>query len=227
MVTGSSPVTATLRLDKLVRDEQFRMRSKLNLEHVQSYEDSYRAGETVPLVIVAQVGGIFILVDGWHRIEALERLDVREIEAKIYKTTRDVALWMAGMAALKQGTPLSSRELRKVFRAYVEAGKHVLPEGKIKSYREMSADLGKPIGTIHAWMRKDFPIVAASISDVASGKLQDGPSGRAHQHSHLTSARKSLQQLHSSFQAMIDADDRRVIIEELEKALSAMRECRR
>jgi hypothetical protein len=217
----STPVR--LPIKQIARDAKFQVRNKLNEGTVKRYENNYRSGREMPPVKVALVKNVPILVDGWHRLRALENLGKAHVEAEVQKATRREALWMAASANLDHGLPLKQRELRAVFRAYIRADRHVLPTGNLKSYREIAADLGKPHGTIYNWMKKDFPRVAAQLSGDGGGigGLPEEPLDAAS--SHVAAARTAMAKLTAAFSGTSDAADRGMIIDELETALSQMR----
>lgn len=228
-MSGSSPdleqAPAPLRLpiDQIARDNKFQVRNKLNEATVKRYENNYRSGREMPPVRVALVNDVPILVDGWHRLKALENLGKADVEAQVQNATRREALWMAASANLDHGLPLKASELRAVFRAYIKADRHVLPKGALKSYREIASDLGKPHGTIYNWMKKDFPRVAAKLGGYEGGigGLPDQPLGPPNEH--VAEARAGLAKVLTAFKGTSDAYERGTIIDELQTALSSMK----
>jgi hypothetical protein len=60
---------------------------------------------------------------------------------------------------MKNGLPLRRNEIRAVFRAYVRAGQHRKRGKRVKSSREIAADLNglRSHATILNWMGQDFP----------------------------------------------------------------------
>jgi hypothetical protein len=220
---GLGPEPVRLAIKSIAKDRKFQVRKKLDGATVKRYENNYRTGHEMPPVKVAMVDGVPILVDGWHRVQALENLGAGHVEAEVQRATRREAHWLAASANLSHGLPLKQSELREVFRAYIKAERHIRPKGNLKSYREIAADLGKPHGTIYNWMRKDFPRVAAKLSGYEGGVggLQEGPSAQAS--SHVISARAAMAQLTTAFSATSDANERGTIIDELEAALSEMK----
>lgn len=218
----TAATVARLYINQLARDEAFQMRAKLDAGAVKRYEGVYRSGKAMPPVKVAQVDGVFILVDGWHRVAALERLGQTQVEAEVVDTSRDEALWMAAQANLEHGVPLKAKELREVFRAYVRSKRHVLPRGKFKSYRDIGAELGKPASTIYNWMSKDFPRVAAKMAGHENFKGTGGLQEIPHTPSQLAPAMQSLQQLLAAFQSTSDPDDRGAILTEAKRVVNEM-----
>lgn len=156
MTTATTPTTAKVIIAQLCRSKDFQVRAKLCSHTVQRYATAIKAGQELPPLQVALVDGVPCLVDGYHRAEALEYLGYVEAEAVITETTRHEAQWMAATANLTHGLPLKTRELRQVFRVYIRTGRHKKGRGRLKSYREIAQDLGRPHTTIRLWMEKDF-----------------------------------------------------------------------
>ncbi|MBB6289788.1 MULTISPECIES: ParB N-terminal domain-containing protein [unclassified Pseudomonas] len=154
--TATTPTTAKVIIAQLCRSKDFQVRAKLCSHTVQRYATAIKAGQELPPLQVALVDGVPCLVDGYHRAEALEYLGYVEAEAVITDTTRHEAQWMAATANLTHGLPLKTRELRQVFRVYIRTGRHKKGRGRLKSYREIAQDLGRPHTTIRLWMEKDF-----------------------------------------------------------------------
>ncbi|MFL1387825.1 ParB N-terminal domain-containing protein [Pseudomonas tritici] len=154
--TATTPTTAKVTIAQLCRSKDFQVRAKLCSHTVQRYATAIKAGQELPPLQVALVDGVPCLVDGYHRAEALEYLGYVEAEAVITETTRHEAQWMAATANLTHGLPLKTRELRQVFRVYIRTGRHKKGRGRLKSYREIAQDLGRPHTTIRLWMEKDF-----------------------------------------------------------------------
>lgn len=166
-----------ISLTQLTLSGDFQVRRKLDQPTISRYENALKSGASLPAVTVAKVDGVFILVDGYHRVAARERLGETVIEAEVIETTREGALGMAAMANLSHGLPLKNSEIREVFRMFIRARKHILGRGKLKSYREIGQELGKPKSTIHNWMRKDFPRIAQRYGGneefIGDGGLQE------------------------------------------------------
>lgn len=155
---------AIVSLTHLVRSSEYQVRKKLDPVAVTRYETTLKAGGTLPPVTVADVEGVLILVDGFHRVEARERLGEGRVEAEIIKTSKRDAKGMAAMANLQHGLPLKNSEIRRAFGLYIEARRHVKTRKQLKSYREIGQELGKPHTTIRQWMQKDFPRIFKQYS---------------------------------------------------------------
>ena len=155
-----------IKITDILKDKRYQVRKKLDAGRVQSYRSSYAAEVDLGPIKVAHVGRTLILVDGWHRITALQSLGIDAVEAEIIKATEKEALWLAAQANLMHGLPLKSSEMRKVFKAYMRSGMYRKNRRSFKSFREIAIELGgsKHHTTIRLWMRKDFPKTAARYS---------------------------------------------------------------
>ena len=146
--------------------EEFQMRSGLDRKLIVRLADAYKAGEPIEPIKVAQVDGVSILVDGFHRVAAMESIGLGwwTTMANVQKTTRQGAFQMAARANLTPGKALTRKETRKAFKTFVKNGGH--RDGKRKppkSYRVIARELGVGHVTIRRWMKEDFPEVAAEL----------------------------------------------------------------
>lgn len=150
-----------LRIGSIVCDERLQFRP-LERGTVKKYASAYRLEQPLPPVSVANLEGVFILTDGWHRVAALESLGEIEVDAVVQPAASvEEVRWLAARANLTHGLPLKSKEYREVFRAYIRARNHRRNDKSFKSYREIAAEIGGARGytTIRNWMQKDFPSV--------------------------------------------------------------------
>lgn len=160
MTTSAAEKTipAHVSLTQLVRSPEYQVRKRLDLPTVSRYETAMKAGHEFPAVKVAKVGETLILVDGFHRAAARERLGEEWITAEVVETTEDEAKWMAASANLRHGLPLTNSEIRETFRVYVRTKQYLTSNGrKTKPYREIAQEVGKQHTTVRNWMREDFP----------------------------------------------------------------------
>ena len=140
--TGADTGTAhEVLIADLVRDRSFQVRAGLDRATVTRYANVLKAGITMPPIRVAVVDGAAVVVDGWHRLAAVELLGGTTIEAVVVEASERDARWMAAQANLQHGRPLKSVEVREAFRFYIRARKH-RAGGRLRSYREIAQDLG-------------------------------------------------------------------------------------
>ncbi|WP_162917321.1 ParB N-terminal domain-containing protein [Dongia deserti] len=166
--------TETIKLSSLVINDAFQIRLKLDPATIERYRQSYKAEVPMPPIKVALVDGAPVLVDGFHRVEAMRRAGIFNTEAIVTKASRTEARWIAAEANLTHGLPLKAREVRLVFKAYVRARKHYDGKAQLKSYRAMGQELARPFSTIRNWMRQDFPKIAAQYSGEHLGHAEGG-----------------------------------------------------
>ncbi len=149
------------------------VRAKTDPATVRRYANAMKAGAAFPPITVAELDGVLVLLDGFHRREAMASLSVRRSAAQLVTArTFEDARWKAAQANLQHGRPYSRSEVREAFRAYVGASQHRhggRRRGTLKSYREMGADLGQPHTTLRNWMRRDFPTVFRALADGGEG----------------------------------------------------------
>jgi hypothetical protein len=226
----ASDETATVHLGRLVRDPSYQVRGKLDDGHIRTLMQVYKSGRKVQPIAVAEVGGRPVLVDGWHRVEAMRRLGRETADAIVSPMGELEARWKAAEANLSHGLRLKPRELRSVFHVYIRTKKHIKPNHRreefehpgeaLKSYREMGAEIGVSHNTIRNWMEKDFPSIfrklAGDESFVGSGGLQPTPAPA------LAAAREAIGQLLSAFGTTSDDETRSELMQLVEGALRDM-----
>jgi hypothetical protein len=174
---GKAPVTRGLPIRDIVIDDTLQVRAEIDGGTVKRYADAMRAGVTFPPVKVARINGAYVLVGGWHRVLAAQRVGHTTIEADIVPVEDfETAGWLAASDNLTHGLPLKRREIRAVFRAYVRAKQYRKGRtgNRIKSSREISAELGGWVvhRTVLEWMRQDFPKVYELMSREENSTLK-------------------------------------------------------
>lgn len=167
----TGPEVHTVAFDGIAFRPEFQVRGGLDDENVRRLRNAYTSEQPVPPVSLIRINGengdnsALVLVDGWHRVEALQRNGKHSVEATIEDGTYASAQWAAAEANLRHGLRLKSNELRGVFKAYMESGSYKRSNGSLKSYREMTRDMGGLRGhtTIRNWMKRQYPDIAAEI----------------------------------------------------------------
>lgn len=154
-----------LRIDALTLNPHLQFRATLNPQQVERLAGAYDSGAEVPPIEVALVNGVPMVVDGWHRVAAAKRLGWRSIPGKVTTMTWEEALLAAALANLGHGLRLKASEEKKAQRTalslYLRMKRHLSGKGKVKSFREIGADLGGiPHTTVRNWIIKNHPQVA-------------------------------------------------------------------
>ena len=169
-------------LASIQRVADFQVRNKLHAPALKRYRQQMDAGSLPPPIKAARLpSGALVLVDGWHRMEcgALQVDHLADggstVLAMVAEMTEEVARWEAATSNLGHGVPVKARELRKVFAAFVKAGKHRRRSGKYLSYRDIGTALGVGHTTIHNWMKHGFPSVFRAIGGVEHGNPNGEP----------------------------------------------------
>src|SRR5262245_58158848 len=87
----------SLHLSRIVLDRrlQMRMDPALSEQHVEEMVAELEAGKKLPRVIVYDVDGKLILVDGHHTHQAFVRLKRQAIPVQLYKGDWKAAVWHA------------------------------------------------------------------------------------------------------------------------------------
>jgi ParB-like chromosome segregation protein Spo0J len=86
-------------------------RTKVDWLTAYDYSQKMRAGEVFPPITVAHYNNEYILVDGWHRIEALKILGEKYIRATVIKVKDEREIFVQAVKLnITHGRPLSPYE---------------------------------------------------------------------------------------------------------------------
>ena len=215
----------TVRIAAILRDPRYQVRKRLDAATKKRYAEAFESGHPFPPVKIAQVEGRLVLVDGWHRLSALESIGREAVEAVIVPATTREALWMAAEANLANGLPLKSGEFRQVFKAYVRARRHVKRSGRSQSYREIASAIGKSFMTIRRWMQKDFPKLFKKMGGDeshmnATGGLPETPLGFS---GFAGKVEQALEEAIKAFAGVADPRQRGQLISQAERLIAEMK----
>ena len=159
-ITWLNPFSKTddskqLYLDDLIIDaSQCQIRDKTTDTTVRNYATAMQNGAEFPPVLVANLNGVYHLVDGFHRIEAIKYLGIPFCQARIIEVESiEEMRYEAVKANLTNGRQLTQKEKAKALDYYIQAGKHLtglslafarlsVSEGQYKSFSEIAKDLG-------------------------------------------------------------------------------------
>ncbi len=132
----------TLALEAVILREDFQLRAGgIDRQHVRTLLGMLQAGKPLPPVKVARIGKALYLVDGFHRYFAHEDYGVSGIEASVARMSLEEARGEAMIANTTHGKALGRADKRKVWEAFVEAGRHLESPEVPKSSRVISAAL--------------------------------------------------------------------------------------
>lgn len=222
---------AMIRISDIVRDKEFQVRFGLNKKNLTELTNMYRRGNRLDPVALANVGGVLILVDGWHRVRACEVAEQAFIEAEIVEATKEEALEKAYQANMKHGLPLGSKELIKIFKRYVKNKMYKKSNGRYKSLREIAEDFcnRRSHNTIRTWMKKYFrKIYERHYQQEGEGNVRS----KGHKPFYVTveektffgKATQALEQASAMFKGVTNTEERGILIYHMEKTLRDMKE---
>lgn len=102
-----------ISISKVVKDSSIFPRGHVDQEAVMRYRDAYELGEELPAVILEK--GTDRLLDGWHRMAALEELGADKVTAEYHLVPEGVPalLYAAGLSS-RHGVILSNREKSQI-----------------------------------------------------------------------------------------------------------------
>ncbi|MES0129417.1 ParB N-terminal domain-containing protein [Mesorhizobium sp. M0029] len=219
----------TIRLDGLVMDPATQIRQETSTVTVHQYRDAMRAGVVFPPITVAPVDPQdpdkgFVLIDGWHRVTAVQALGGATIDAVVAVGAKpNEYRWIAAQNNRSHGLRLTSADKREVFKAYVQAGRHRMENRgrRVKSAREMSRDLQGIVSdrSIPGWMLKHFPKVYRAMR---AGGLEENPGsdfGRKDRDViHAGLATTALVQFKAAFTAIRSKEQQHALLVEITRA---------
>lgn len=158
-MAASSPALASIRFSDLAHHLEEQIRGSTDGGTVNRYRLAMQNGDEFPPLLVAEIGGALVLVDGFHRRDAMEALGWEEAPARIVPCRSLLeARWMGFDANLRHGQPLRPKLLRQALRAFLDAGHHRWADGRFKSYREIARELsGVSYSTVRRWIEADAP----------------------------------------------------------------------
>jgi len=202
---------------------QYQMRKKLDPGTITKYAKAYSSGALFPPIKIAVVDHEPMLVDGFHRLAAQQRIGRNQVEATLVTATKAEALALAAEANLRHGLPLKRSELKAVFKAMIKAGRHK-QGNRLLSYRQLQELLGGlvPHTTIRHWMIKHFPKIARQYSGEAPVGARD-TEGRDSDRAALTMARRAAEQALALVRGIRNPDRRGEVISFMEDALVSIR----
>lgn len=118
--TPASVRQETIPIAQLVLDHSFQVRTKLNGQAIAKYKEAYLLKGQLPPIRAAEIDGMMILVDGWHRVTALQQLGWLQVDVQIEPmSSKADAKWAASIANVTHGVPLSKEDEMNVFKNYI------------------------------------------------------------------------------------------------------------
>jgi len=220
-VTETSKVVGA---SAIVRDGTLQARSKLLAPLAKKYAHEMQAGVKFPPVSLANVGGVLYLIDGWHRTEAAVVIGGGDaVEASVRTMSKAEAGWEAAAANLKHGQGYTQGDKRNVLRLYIKARKHKAGNEIVKSYRDISAELGVKPTTLHRWMEKDHPATFKAMGKDGTPRENSGPPEIDPDPETLRRAQQALRELRHYSDSLLSPEARFDLIEETLRTVEQMK----
>lgn len=108
-------------------DESLYVRSMVSWKVVLKYAEAMEAGAVFPPVVVARAGKKYVLVDGWHRLQATERRNEEYISVEVLKTLSHDQIYVEGVKRnIAHGQSLSVKERTNAIIKFEEMGMSVI-----------------------------------------------------------------------------------------------------
>jgi hypothetical protein len=224
----ASVETVCVAISAIVRDEANQVRRALDDNLVKRYETAMRNDEAFPPVTVARVNDSLVLVDGWHRLAAMERLGVSDTNVVIVRDCQPREIkWLAAEANLRHGKALTFREIRNAFRAYVQARKHRTTGNGFRSYRDIAKALAgaRSHNSVRHWMEQDFPRTFRAMGshpDGGGGAWENEPDPEEDARRLAAQACSRLEEALAAFRAVTSQEDRKEIVKVAREMMGAM-----
>ncbi|MGJ0510456.1 MAG: ParB/RepB/Spo0J family partition protein [Methylocystis sp.] len=171
----------TVEIATITQSPEYQVRQKTDQATVNRYAETIKAGVVMPPVRLARVKvdnangrspskPMLVLIDGFHRLAAYQKLGLVEIQATVEDLEPELARWKAAEANMSHGLQATKIELKEAFRRFVEAKQNVLGkdrQGKTRymSYRDMGTKLAINYGTLRNWMKTEFPKIYSAMGD--------------------------------------------------------------
>ncbi|MCL2524855.1 MAG: hypothetical protein FWF20_08565 [Betaproteobacteria bacterium] len=166
-------------IEEIVRDTCHQPREALVPSLVERYKNAMETGSEFPPLTLARIKGKerLHLLCGWHRYEAATaKLGMNAVQAIIIQAGFDEARWIAAEDNLYNGHAYTQRgDNRRVFEAYMHARKNKMPDGTLKSYREIERDTQVKKSSLHNWMKEYFPATFTAMGGEKAERAEAGP----------------------------------------------------
>lgn len=130
-------------LTHITFDAGTQVRAALDTTLVAEYAQAMTDGDVFPPVVLFHDGNRYYLADGFHRVMAAQRNDLRDLPAEVRPGTQQDALWFALGANRKNGKRLNESDKRHAIVLALQAW----PE---RSQRQIA----EQIGCDQAWVSK-------------------------------------------------------------------------
>ena len=229
MIKTNGDGTVTISIEDILRDKKFQGRRRLDKSTLVKYSEIYKRGGTLPPITLAKVKKTYVLVDGWHRVKALEHIERGTVEAVVLDVSAKEAYKLAIQANLNHGLPLKSSDIRLLFKMFMGSSQH-RDKDRFKSSREIAEELGNRchFNTILTWMKKDFPFIYNSRytgekRGMKKSKLHEAGAVSEEDNTFLGITHDALRRALLTFHSIDDEAEKGIVIQQVEAMLNEMR----
>ncbi len=112
-----------LDISELILDEELYPRVKTSWMTAYTYSQAMKMGDIFPPVVVGEMRGKYYLIDGWHRVQALQLLGIHEVKAIVKSVkTRKELFAEAVKLNVTHGKPLSIQDKVRIIDKLEEMG---------------------------------------------------------------------------------------------------------
>lgn len=150
-MTDSDFPVVTLPLAQFVRDAGTQSRVRISAEVVADYAAAMTAGALFPPVDVVQTGeDCYVLVDGFHRLQAAEQAGIAAFPARVLPGTLDDAIFSSAAANKIHGLRRTNDDKRNAIRVVLSTAR-----GRALSNRAVADHVGvdhKTVGDVRGEM---------------------------------------------------------------------------
>lgn len=109
-----------MRIDSLTIDKGFQIRAEIDNPTVQKYAELYAENVQFPAVLVWETAGQRILIDGFHRVAAMQESGYVEADVKLFVGTKQEAMIAAAKSNNSHGRPMTGADLRSAIAKLIE-----------------------------------------------------------------------------------------------------------
>jgi hypothetical protein len=138
------PELMTIAMGDVVLDRGCYPRVSDNWQTVARYVDSMRRGDTFPPIHVVPHDGKYVLLDGWNRTQAMQKLNTEDTSAVVWKgmAGKPIADWLAHAASLNRANarPMTAQDKTMVADRLKRAGFDVVAIAKVISVQSSTVE---------------------------------------------------------------------------------------
>jgi hypothetical protein len=166
-------------LAKLRTDGGTQPRDHLDPEVVEEYRASYEAKRQLPPLVTVFDGKVHWLVDGFHRLAALQALGTKTAEVEVHRGTQVDAIWIAAGANQAHGLRRTREDKQRAISMALESAAKMSPQ---PSSRQIADHVGVDHKTIEKYRTSGGSGAGNwGIPQLKGGEAPSGPEVRVGQ----------------------------------------------